>query len=134
SWKYLTPISLAKLVLNCDQSQPWSDEATDSLAALEDFVIDSYGSRDPDIRQLFSPEKELRFKGALRLPFLEMTGERVRVRELPLHVQDVNRAMQEHVLRTLNPDSTYYVCFDQIDLGFTKTQVEYSHRLVGLIL
>ncbi len=134
SWKYLVLVGLAKLLLNQDQSQPWSQEAYDSGAALEDFVVDSYGSRDPDLRQLFSPEKELRFKGALRVPFIELSGERLRVRELPVHVQEVNRAIQEHVLTALNPENRYYVCFDQLDLGFTTTQPEYAQRLIGLIL
>lgn len=134
SWKYLILIGLAKLLLNFDQSQPWDESVVNSLAALEDFVVDSYGSRDPDLRQLFSPEKELRFKGALRLPFLEVAGERVRVRELPIHVQDVNRAVEEHVLSSLNPSNQYFVCFDQLDLGFTTTQPEYGQRLIGLIL
>ncbi|MGK5520754.1 P-loop ATPase, Sll1717 family [Micromonospora sp. URMC 107] len=134
SWKYLILMSLSKIVLNQDQSQPWSEEAFEALVPLEDFVVDSYGSRDPDVRQLFSPDKELKFKSTLRLPVLHVTGERIRVRELPQHVQEVNRVIQDHILRALNPNHYYYVCFDQLDLGFTTTQPEYAQRLVGLIL
>ncbi len=134
SWKYLIMLSLSKILLNQDQSQPWADEAATALGALEDFVVDSYGTRDPDVRQLFSPDKELRFKAALRLPFVEVSGERLRVRDLPVHVQDVNRAIQTHVLTALNESHDYFVCFDQLDLGFTKTHPEYSDRLIGLIL
>jgi hypothetical protein len=134
SWKYLILVGLAKILLNSDQSQPWSDEALDSVQALEDFVVDSYGSRDPDVQQLFSPDKELRFKAAFKLPFLDVSGERVRVRELPPHIQEVNRAIQEHTLRALNPDNSYYICFDQLDLGFVKSDEPYSQRLIGLIL
>jgi hypothetical protein len=47
SWKYLILMSLAKLLLNVDQSQPWDERVMDSMSTLEDFVIDSYGSRDP---------------------------------------------------------------------------------------
>ncbi|MCA1709115.1 MAG: hypothetical protein LC808_39880 [Actinobacteria bacterium] len=85
SWKYLTLIGLAKLVLNSDQSQPWSEEAADSLSALEDFVVDSYGSRNPDLRQLFSPEKELRLKGTLRFPSWSST--RPRLHDYPARVR-----------------------------------------------
>lgn len=134
SWKYLILMGLAKILLNQDQSQPWSDESAESMQALEDFVVDSYGSRDPDVRQLFSPEKELRFKGALKLPFLEISGERVRIKELPPHIQEVNQVIQEHILRSLNPQSSYYICFDELDLGFTKSSDAYSQRLIGLIL
>ncbi|MFE9335118.1 P-loop ATPase, Sll1717 family [Streptomyces sp. NPDC006925] len=134
SWKYLTLMGLAKILLNVDQSQPWSDDSFDAVQALEDFVVDSYGSRDPDVRQLFSPSKELRFKGTLKIPYFEFSGERVRIKDLPPHIQEVNRVIQEHVLRALNPDHSYYICFDQLDLGFTKEDVAYSHRLIGLIL
>ncbi len=134
SWKYLALISLSKILLNEDQSQPWSDDAWDSIGALEAFVVDSYGSRDPDLQQLFSPDRELRFKGTLKVPFLELQGERVRVRELPTHIQGVNRAIQGHVLTSLNPDHSYYVCFDQLDLGFSVTDAKYAQRLIGLIL
>jgi hypothetical protein len=134
SWKYLILIGLSKVLLNFDESQPWNEQALDSLSALEDFVVDSYGSRDPDLTQLFSPEKELRFKGTLRFPFLEVVGERLRVRELPVHVQDVNQAVQSHVVASLNPDITYYVCFDQLDLGFNPSEPAYRDRLIGLIL
>ncbi|MFD4304238.1 P-loop ATPase, Sll1717 family [Streptomyces albidoflavus] len=134
SWKYLILMGLAKILLNQDQSQPWSEQSSESMQALEDFVVDSYGTRDPDVRQIFSPDKELRFKGALKVPFLEISGERVRVKELPPHIQEVNQVIQEHVLRSLNPENSYYVCFDELDLGFGKADEAYSQRLIGLIL
>ncbi|MEV7183364.1 hypothetical protein [Kitasatospora sp. NPDC093102] len=134
SWKYLILIGLAKILLNQDQSQPWSEDSMKSLQALEDFVVDSYGSRDPDVRQLFSPDKELRLKGTLKIPFFDVSGERIRVRELAPHIQEVNRAIQEHVLRSLNPENSYFICFDQLDLGFTKSDQAYGQRLIGLIL
>ena len=134
SWKYLIMLSMSKILLNHDQAQPWSDPSSESISALEDFIVDSYGTRDPDVRQLFSPNKELRFKTNLKLPFIDVSGERLRVRDLPTHIQEVNRAIQTHVLNSLHPDQNYYICFDQLDLGFTKTQPAYSQRLIGLIL
>ena len=134
SWRYLILLSLAKILLNLDQSQPWSEEALDSLSDLESFVVDSYGSRDPDLTQLFQPEKKLRFKGSLRVAVASIEGESVLVKELPIHVQEVNRSVQESVLTTLNPDHDYFVCFDQLDLGFTITDPRYAQRLTGLIL
>ncbi len=119
SWQYLILLGLAKILLNVDQSQPWGEEAFEALGDIEAFVVDSYGSRDPDLTQLFQPEKQLRFKGALKLGVASIEGESVLVKELPLHVQEVNRSMQRAVLAALNPDHDYYVCFDQLDLGFT---------------
>lgn len=134
SWRYLILMGLAKLLLNVDQSQPWHESAVEPLGDLEDFVVDSYGSRDPDLTQLFQPEKRLRFKGALKLSIASIEGETVLVKELPLHVQEVNRTVQESVLTSLNPEHDYYVCFDQLDLGFTTTDPLYAQRLIGLIL
>lgn len=134
SWKFLVLMGLARLLLNNDQSQPWSDEAAEALSSVEDFVIDSYGSRSPDFSQLFSPHRQLHFKGSLKLKLLEVTGERLAVKELPTHIQEVNRAMQEHIINGLNPDISYYVCFDQLDLGFTKSDEKFDDRIVGLIL
>lgn len=134
SWRYLILMGLAKMLLNSDHTQPWSEEAADSGATLEDFVIDSYGSRDPDFRQLFSPSKQLRFKGTLRLGLLDIGGDQVAVSELPTHVQEVNRVVLNHVLRAMNPEVNYFVCFDQLDLGFSKKDDSYEQRIVGLIL
>lgn len=53
---------------------------------------------------------------------------------LPKVFQDVNRSLQKLVLCTLNPHNTYYVCFDQLDIGFQPTSNEYKQRLIGLIL
>jgi hypothetical protein len=134
SWKYLILLGLAKVLLNLDQSQPWADAAVDHLENLENFVVDSYGSRDPDLTQLFQPEKRLRFKGSLRVAVASIEGETVLVRELPTHVQEVNREIERAVIEALNPEHDYYVCFDQLDLGFTTEDPRYSQRLIGLLL
>ena len=131
SWKYLVLISLSKILLNQDHSQPWSDESQNALAALESFVVDSYGSRDPDLTQLFVPERELRLKGSFKIA-IGVEAERIVVRELPAHVQQVNRSVQQAVVAALNPEHDYYVCFDQLDLGFTTTDEQYANRLIGL--
>jgi hypothetical protein len=134
SWRYLILMGLAKILLNVDQSQPWNDDALDALDDIESFVVDSYGSRDPDLTHLFQPQKKLRFKGGLKIAVASIEGETVLVKELPLHVQEVNRSMQQAVMTALNPEHDYYVCFDQLDLGFTTTDPLYAQRLIGLIL
>lgn len=128
------PVEPGQILLNQDQSQPWSEQAVDSLEGLENFVVDSYGSRDPDLTQLFRPERELRFKGSLKLAVAELAAEKITVRELPAHVQEVNRTIQEAVLNALNPSHDYYVCFDQLDLGFTLEDPKYQQRVIGLLL
>lgn len=134
SWKYLILMGLTKVLLNSDHTQPWDDDSYASMGVLEDFVVDSYGSRDPDIHQLFSPEKELKLRAGLDFKIFHVEGETVRVKDLPPHVQEVNAAIAKHVLRALNPSVDYFVCFDQLDLGFTVTDPRYAQRLIGLLI
>src|SRR5262249_13316846 len=34
----------------------------------------------------------------------------------------------------LHPEHEYFVCFDQLDLGFEPTKQDYNNRLIGLLL
>lgn len=134
SWKFLILMGLSKIVLNYDQNQPWSDDAMRSIGVLENFVVDSYGSRDPDYSQVFSPEKQLKLTGGLNLQFAQIRPEQVAIQDLPTHIQAVNRAVQEHVFAAMNPASSYYICFDQLDLGFSTVDERYAQRLTGLLI
>jgi hypothetical protein len=134
SWKFFILMAICKVLLNRDNSQPWSPAIREDFSALRDFVVDSYGSSDPDVRQLFKPERELHIKASIRAPMLSIGGERLRVKDLPRHVQEVNQVILDHILATLNPSLRYYVCFDQLDIGFSWSELEYSRRLIGLIL
>lgn len=133
SWRYLILMALSKLLL-VDQSQPWDEEAMEPLRIVESFVVDSYGSRDPDLTQLFSPSKELRFHAAFNAKVLEVSLQTVQVPDLPKHFEEVNRFMTDMVMRALNPRYDYYVCFDQLDLGFSRGDSTYGQQLTGLIL
>jgi hypothetical protein len=138
SWKYLILLTASKILLNQDHSQPWDVDVLPEMAKLESFVVDSYGSRDPDVTQIFAPGKTLRINPTLGIPGTNLqagvTFERVPVNELPTIVQEVNRTISSAVIRSLNPEIDYYVCFDQLDLGFSTSDPKYANRLVGLIL
>lgn len=138
SWKYLLLLTASKILLNQDQSQPWCEAVYPDVAKLENFVVDSYGSRDPDVTQLFIPSKSLRINPTLGIPGTHwqvgVSFERVAVAELPRIVQDVNRTVAASVMRALNPAHRYYICFDQLDLGFNPQDPKYAQRLTGLIL
>ncbi len=70
SWKYLILITISKILLNEDQSIPYDDRSLDYSSKIERFIIDSYGSRNPDITQIFTPSKRLKIK-----PNLNVAGE-----------------------------------------------------------
>jgi len=138
SWKYLILLSLSKILLNQDQGVPFDDSSLQASARLEKFVVDSYGSRDPDLTQLFTPSKKLRLKPHFELDWkvlkFGVSPESVPMDELPTIVQDVNQNLLRYVLACLHPDHQYFVCFDQLDLGFDPNKPDYSNRLIGLLL
>ena len=138
SWTYLCLISLSKILLNQDNSQPFNEEALNHLEKIEKFVLNSYGTRDPDVTQIFSPAHKLRFTGDFGVDwkFLRASTkvETIEMEHLPAIVQEVNLNLKTSVIDCLNPDHDYYVLFDQLDLGFSLTEAGYSLRLIGLLL
>jgi hypothetical protein len=131
-------MSAAKMILNQDQSLPCSDAGMEAMARLESFVVDTYGSRDPDLTQIFSPTKRLKLKPHLEIDWkllkVGIAPESVPIDELPTVVQEVNAQLTEIVLKCLNPDHQYFIAFDQLDLGFDTKSAEYANRLIGLLL
>ena len=138
SWRYLILLSLSKILLNYDNSQPWSETAAEALSKVEAFVVDTYGSRDPDITEVFHPGKRLRHLKSLNIDLkflkLEAGHDEMSMQSLPQVFQDVNKSLQSLILSSLNPKNRYYVAFDQLDIGFQPTSDEYKQRLIGLIL
>jgi len=54
--------------------------------------------------------------------------------QLPMVIQEVNANLLRYTLVSLNPIHRYYICFDQLDLGFDPNNREYVSRLIGLLL
>jgi hypothetical protein len=138
SWKYLIHLTLSKILLNQDQSVPYDERTLEHLSKIESFVLDTYGTRDPDITQVFTPSKKIRLKPTfeidLKLFKAGIEAERVPMEELPTIIQEVNKNLSRYVLESLNPDHKYYIIFDQLDLGFEAKSEEYHNRLIGLLI
>lgn len=138
SWKYLIFLSVAKIALNQDQSLPVDATSMEEMLRLESFVVDTYGSRDPDLSQVFSPTKRLKLKPYFELDWkilkAGISPEAVPVTELPTIVQEVNASFLRALLGCLNPSHKYYIAFDQLDLGFDTNSEDYANRLIGLLL
>src|SRR5262249_10268205 len=122
SWKYLILIGLAKILVNFDQSQPWSEASADHLAKIESFIIDTYGSKDPDIHQIFQPATKLKISPTFSAKLGPITAGAsptiVPIAELPAIAPEVNNAIAEKIVDSLNPANKYFVLFDELDLGF----------------
>jgi hypothetical protein len=138
SWKYLILLSLSKILLNQDQSVPHNDTALEYLTKIESFIVDSYGTRDPDVTQIFTPSKKLKLKPNFKVDLGVLQGqispEGVPMEHLPVIIQEVNLNLIEYVIGSLNPVNTYHILFDQLDLGFDPTNHDYSNRVIGLLL
>jgi hypothetical protein len=138
SWEYLIYLTIAKILLNMDHSQPYSDTAAEETATLETFILDTYGSRDPDISQIFSPQRTLKLKPTLGLNWHfakgEIRPESVPMDYLPVVIQDVNKRLLTAITCSANPEMEYFICFDELDLGFSVIDPDYASKLVGLLL
>ncbi len=138
SWKYLVLLAAAKIALNDDKSLPHDERSLESLTTLEQFIVDSYGSPDPAVHQLFAPTRHLRMSPYFKLDWNilrpNVSPERVPIGDLPAIVQEVNENLQKWVLDSLSPENKYFICFDQLDLGFDPTALQYNSRLIGLVL
>ena len=101
-------------------------------------MIDTYGSRDPDVTQVFTPTKRLRLKPTFEIDLgllrAGVSPESVPMEELPTVVAEVNRNLTDWLLACLNPEHQYFVGFDQLDLGFDPGDADYRNRLIGLLL
>jgi len=108
------------------------------MSRIEKFVLDSYGTRDPDVTQLFSPSKRLKLRPYFELDWKLLKAgikpESLPVTELPVIVADLNSNLSRSVMETLNPEHEYVIAFDQLDLGFNPNEADYVNRLIGLLL
>jgi hypothetical protein len=138
SWKYLMLIGLAKVLVNFDQSQPWSEPAAEHLSKIETFIIDTYGSKDPDIHQIFQPATKLKINASFSAKLGAITAgvspTIIPIADLPTIAPEVNGAIAEKIIESLNPQNHYYILFDELDIGFDPREKEYALRLIGLIL
>lgn len=135
---YLVLITLAKIVLNHDQSQPSDDRAAAILSDIESFVLDTYGSRDPDITQVFQPTRKLRINPSLSIANdllkLGINASEVPFDDFPRIAAEVNNNMLEKTVHRLNFNNKYYICFDELDRGCSRRDTDYQNRLIDLLL
>lgn len=137
SWLYLQLISISKILINVDQAIPFDEASAVSVDVLRDFIVDSYGSTKPELANIFSPLKKLKLTslsvsgsfGGLEIgPSVEV----IEMKDLPTIVQDINKTLLQAVLKSLHPDHKYYICFDELDIGFEPNE-DYFNQIIGLL-
>ena len=135
SWQFLVLITLAKILLNQDQSQPYDARVGPAFEGLAKFMQQSYGSINPELAGMLSPAQGLRLEylqipGFVKVGLTPQSGDRGR----STITRQLNRQLWEVVLSCLNPDNRYYICFDELEYGFVPGDENYSQRLIGLLL
>lgn len=124
-------------MINVDQAIPFDEASAVSVDVLRDFIVDSYGSTKPELANIFSPLKKLKLTslsvsgsfGGLEIgPSMEV----IEMKDLPTIVQDINKTLLQAVLKSLHPDHKYYICFDELDIGFEPNE-DYFNQIIGLL-
>lgn len=137
SWTYLILLTLAKILLNTDHSQPYNDFALEALSVIESFLTDTYGSRDPELSQVFQPNTKIHLKAemgiSLGLFSTKLDAEKLTIDNLPILIQELNKNIMHKVIQCLNDELQYFVAFDELDLNFNPDDENYRLRLIGLI-
>lgn len=138
SWEYLIYVALAEILFHRDKSQPWSSDAKEHMTVISNFIIDTYGSTTPELANIFSPVMEVKLKAEfgidLKLLHGKVSGEAVPMAHLPLVVSEINKQLQRRTIASANPSNNYFVCFDELDLGFSLAGEDYKLQLTGLIV
>jgi len=133
SWKYFIALMLCTLILRNRNAVPSNAESQDALLDIERFVQDSYGSTNPSLTSIFTPGQKIQLSG--RLNFWAVSGEAktIPVEHLPRFYSEVNRNVIDALIKCMPRGHKFYVCFDELDIGFDPANEDYLQRLIGLI-
>lgn len=135
SWMYLILIAIAKILINKDQSIPFDSKSTAQLKLLKSFVSDTYGTTNPEITALFSPQRKIKLsalKARIGQIGIDLPAEVIDMSSLPICIQDINKALLDAILKCVHPEHRYYICFDELDIGF-EPQDSYYNQIIGLL-
>ena len=136
SWQYFMLLMAARVIINQDNSQPWNPDAREGIQKMSEFVKNVYGTSTPEPVQVFTSDKMNRLKVSAGLHGYGVGLEGSRTAEetgKPIPFSDINRYLTETLVKCLNPDHRYYLCFDQLDRGFEQSD-EYKDRLIGVLV
>lgn len=135
SWMYLMLIAIAKIIINEDQSIPYDRESNIQLEVIKAFVSDTYGTLKPEITALFTPQRKIKLsslKAKLGQIGVELPAEVIDMPSLPLCIQEINKVLLDAVLKCIHPEHRYYICFDELDIGF-EPESSYYNQIIGLL-
>jgi hypothetical protein len=133
SWKYFICLMLCMVILKNKNEISSSKSAQNALADIERFVIDTYGSPAPSLTRVFLPGQQIRLSGAINLLAAKGEVKTIDIENLPTFYSEVNRNILDAIFQCLPHDKKFYICFDELDIGFDPNNNDYTQRLIGLI-
>ena len=137
SWRLLVSIRLASMV--CELG---SANYTDSLKALREFLMENFGSIDPDTRTILSRGK-LSVKGLTLGPQVAgfslgtiTFGDQSRINVLGLELNSLTSSILKDVTTAISElkIDRLFLHFDELDQGLDKVDETRARMLIGLIL
>jgi hypothetical protein len=133
SWIYFICLNAATLVVHDDASTAQISATHEQHSQLRSFLTDSFGSSRPQFNSIFSPQRRFKFGGRFGLPAIGFSADTVEAKDLPHFYSQINDFILDTVLRCMNSEHKYYLCFDELDFTFDPANPEYYNRLIGLI-
>ncbi|SDP63624.1 hypothetical protein SAMN04488061_3566 [Filomicrobium insigne] len=133
SWKYFIGLAISKLLLENSGARHHGNDSNFAYQDIEKFVTDSYGTTNPDLTKIFTPGTTIKLSGRLSLPGASAKVEPIAINHLPKFYSEVNRNIADCIIRSLSTEQHFYICFDELDIGFDPNDTEYNSRLIGLI-
>jgi hypothetical protein len=133
SWKYFISLMICKLILKSKAHVSSEPAAQTALNDIHAFVTDSYGSVDPTLTTIFTPGQKIKLSGKLNFWAVGAEVKTIDIENLPTFYSEINRNMMDCIIRCIPRDTKFYVCFDELDIGFDPNNPDYLHRLIGLI-
>jgi hypothetical protein len=139
TWIFLVLVELAKLRVGVDQRPPNSDEARQVMEAVEEFLKQNWGEVAFDHRETFRKDhfavsKKTLSPGGAGFQLGQMEWAKVDRAQLGNLLSRMNRWLKSALERIIEPDSEYFVVFDELDLDFQRGSEPYHDSMVGLVL
>ena len=132
SWVYFICLCAASIVME-DESTSVVPHNQELHAQIRSFLRDSFGGLKADFTSIFSPQRKFKFGGKFNLSTIGLNVDYVEAKELPKFYSQINDFMLDCIIRCMNGQHHYYLCFDELDFGFELENKDYYYRLIGLI-
>lgn len=133
SWKYFISLMLCKLILKRRDRISSEPAAQTAASDIQNFVVDSYGTMDPALTRVFTPGQKIKLSGKINFWGVGAEAKTIDIEHLPRFYAEINHNVLDAILRCIPREQKFYICFDELDIGFDPRNQDYLQRLIGLV-